>query len=197
MLNMKRRMMLALIALCAVMMVSSCGGRNTSGQKDTGTKAADSTAAVTDTVALKKANWAKMTEGYQVPDFSLTDIDGKEVTLADFSGKYALLDFWGTWCRYCVMGIPQMKEYYRKYSDKIEFVGIDCRETQEAWKAGVKKYGLEWTNLYNGYDQSLIIEYGIQGYPSKIIITPDGKVVEAFLGEEPALYEKLDEMFGE
>ena len=98
MLNMKRRMMLALMALCAVMMVSSCGGRNTSGQKDTGTKAADSTAAVTDTVALKKANWAKMTEGYQVPDFSLTDIDGKEVTLADFSGKYALLDFWGTWC---------------------------------------------------------------------------------------------------
>ena len=197
MLNMKRRMMLALMALCAVMMVSSCGGRNTSGQKDTGTKAADSTAAVTDTVALKKANWAKMTEGYQVPDFSLTDIDGKEVTLADFSGKYALLDFWGTWCRYCVMGIPQMKEYYQKYSDKIEFVGIDCRETQEAWKAGVKKYGLEWTNLYNGYDQSLIIEYGIQGYPSKIIITPDGKVVEAFLGEDPALYEKLDEMFGE
>ena len=190
-------MMLALMALCAVMMVSSCGGRNTSGQKDAGTKAADSTAAVTDTVALKKANWAKMTEGYQVPDFSLTDIDGKEVTLADFSGKYALLDFWGTWCRYCVMGIPQMKEYYQKYSDKIEFVGIDCRETQEAWKAGVEKYALEWTNLYNGYDQSLIVEYGIQGYPSKIIISPDGKVVEAFLGEDPALYEKLDEMFGE
>ena len=116
MLNMKRRMMQALMALCAVMMVSSCGGRNASGQKDggqkdAGTKTEDSTAAVTDTVALKKANWAKMTEGYQVPDFSLIDIDGKEVTLADFSGKYALLDFWGTWCRYCVMGIPQMKEY--------------------------------------------------------------------------------------
>ena len=202
MLNMKRRMMQALMALCAVMMVSSCGGRNTSGQKDggqkdAGTKTEDSTAAVTDTVALKKANWAKMTQGYQVPDFSLIDIDGKEVTLADFSGKYALLDFWGTWCRYCVMGIPEMKEYYQKYSDKIEFICIDCRETQEAWKAGVEKYALEWTNLYNGYDQSLIVEYGIQGYPSKIIISPDGKVVEAFLGEDPALYEKLDEMFGE
>lgn len=202
MLNMKRRIMHALMALSAVVMVSSCGGRNTSGQKDggqkdAGTKTEDSTAAVTDTVALKKANWAKMTQGYQVPDFSLIDIDGKEVTLADFSGKYALLDFWGTWCRYCVMGIPEMKEYYQKYSDKIEFVGIDCRETQEAWKAGVEKYGLEWTNLYNGYDQSLIVEYGIQGYPSKIIISPDGKVVEAFLGEDPALYEKLDEMFGE
>ena len=199
---MKMRMMQALMALCDVMMVSSCGGRNTSvqkdgGQKDAGTKTEDSTAAVTDTVALKKANWAKMTEGYQVPDFSLIDIDGKEVTLADFSGKYALLDFWGTWCRYCVMGIPEMKEYYQKYSDKIEVVGIDCRETQEAWKAGVEKYGLEWTNLYNGYDQSLIVEYGIQGYPSKIIISPDGKVVEAFLGEDPALCEKLDEMFGE
>lgn len=197
MLNMKRRMMQALMALSAVVMVSSCGGRNNSGQNDAGAKTVDSTAAVTDTVALKKANWAKMTQGYQVPEFSLIDIEGKEVSLSDFRGKHVLLDFWGTWCRYCVMGIPEMKEYYQKYSDKIEFVGIDCRETQEAWKAGVEKYGLEWTNLYNGYDQSLIVEYGIQGYPSKIIISPDGKVVEAFLGEDPALYEKLDEMFGE
>ena len=190
-------MMQALMALSAVVMVSSCGGRNNSGQNDAGAKTVDSTAAVTDTVALKKANWAKMTQGYQVPEFSLIDIEGKEVSLSDFRGKHVLLDFWGTWCRYCVMGIPEMKEYYQKYSDKIEFIGIDCRETQEAWKAGVEKYGLEWTNLYNGYDQSLIVEYGIQGYPSKIIISPDGKVVEAFLGEEPALYEKLDEMFGE
>ena len=56
---------------------------------------------------------------------------------------------------------------------------------------------MAWTNLYNGYDPSIIVEYGVQGYPSKIIISPDGKVVEAFLGEDPALYEKLDEMFGE
>ena len=89
MLNMKRRMMQALMALCAVMMVSSCGGRNTSGQKDggqkdAGTKTEDSTAAVTDTVALKKANWAKMTEGYQVPDFSLIYSNASINNTADF-----------------------------------------------------------------------------------------------------------------
>lgn len=177
-----------------VLMAASCSCCNNSCKKADSAETADSTA-VTDTAALKEQNWKKMTAGYAVPDFKLKDLNGKEVSLADFKGKYALLDFWGTWCRYCVMGLPQMKEYYAKYSDRIEFVGIDCRESEEAWRAGVAKYELPWTNLYNGYDQSLIVEYGIQGYPSKIIIDPEGKVVEAFLGEDPALYTRLDEMF--
>ncbi|MBO8455442.1 MAG: TlpA family protein disulfide reductase [Bacteroidetes bacterium] len=191
---MKKISIATAVSAMALLIATSCSCGNNSG-KTAETKAASDSTAVTDTAALKEQNWKKMTAGYAVPDFKLKDLQGKEVSLADLKGKYALLDFWGTWCRYCVMGLPQMKEYYAKYSDRIEFVGIDCRETEEAWRAGVEKYGLTWTNLYNGYDQSLIVGYGIQGYPSKIIIDSEGKVVEAFLGEDPALYTKLDEMF--
>ena len=95
----------------------------------------------------------------------------------------------------CIKGIPDMKEYYAKYNDRIEFVGIDCRDTEEKWKEGVAKHELPWTNLYNGDGQEIVIAYGVQGYPTKIIIDPEGKIVEAFLGEDPALYKKLDELF--
>ena len=139
----------------------------------------------------KKANWENMKPGVQAPDFKLRNLDG----LASFKGKYVLLDFWGTWCGWCIKGIPDMKEYYAKYKDRIEFVGIDCRDTEEKWKEGVAKHELPWTNLYNGDGQEIVIAYGVQGYPTKIIIDPEGKIVEAFLGEDPALYKKLDELF--
>ena len=125
----------------------------------------------------KKANWENMKPGVQAPDFKLRNLDGEYMTLASFKGKYVLLDFWGT------------------YKDRIEFVGIDCRDTEEKWKEGVAKHELPWTNLYNGDGQEIVIAYGVQGYPTKIIIDPEGKIVEAFLGEDPALYKKLDELF--
>ena len=191
------------MAAAALMMTVSCGNR---GKKADEAKAGETVgmtdlvpaaaAAPVDTVALKKHNWEKVVPGYQVPDFRLKNLDGEYMTLESFKGKYVLLDFWGTWCRWCIKGIPEMKEYYAKYRDRIEFVGIDCRDTEEAWREGVKKHELPWVNLYNGHDQEIVIEYGIQGYPTKIIVGPDGKVVEAFLGEDPAMYEKLDEMFG-
>ena len=143
----------------------------------------------------KKANWENMKPGEQAPDFKLRNLDGEYMTLASFKGKYVLLDFWGTWCGWCIKGIPDMKEYYAKYKDRIEFVGIDCRDTEEKWKEGVAKHELPWTNLYNGDGQEIVIAYGVQGYPTKIIIDPERKIVEAFLGEDPALYKKLDELF--
>ena len=143
----------------------------------------------------KKANWENMKPGVQAPDFKLRNLDGEYMTLASFKGKYVLLDFWGTWCGWCIKGIPDMKEYYAKYKDRIEFVGIDCRDTEEKWMEGVAKHELPWTNLYNGDGQEIVIAYGVQGYPTKIIIDPEGKIVEAFLGEDPALYKKLDELF--
>ena len=45
------------------------------------------------------------------PDFTLTDIYGMPLTLSDFRGKYVVLDFWGSWCPWCIIGIPKMKEY--------------------------------------------------------------------------------------
>ena len=144
----------------------------------------------------KKANWENMKPGVQAPDFKLRNLDGEYMTLASFKGKYVLLDFWGTWCGWCIKGIPDMKEYYAKYKDRIEFVGIDCRDTEEKWKEGVAKHELPWTNLYNGKADEITTNYAVSGYPTKILIDPDGNIVEIFVGESEELYKKLDELFG-
>ena len=49
------------------------------------------------------------------PDFTLNDINGKPLALSSLRGKYVVIDFWGSWCGWCIKGIPKMKEYYAKY----------------------------------------------------------------------------------
>ena len=142
-----------------------------------------------------EAQQKKQGAGVVAPNFTLNDLNGKPLSLASLKGKYVLLDFWGTWCIWCVRGIPKMKEYYNKYKGKYEILSIDCNETQDKWKAGVKKYELPWLNVYCPNNATVLEDYGITGFPTKILIGPDGKIVKTFIGEDPAFYEFLDEQF--
>lgn len=65
------------------------------------------------------------------PDFTLKDIQGNDFSLSSAKGKYVILDFWGSWCGWCIKGLPDMKKAYRKYKHKVVFVGIDCNDTEE------------------------------------------------------------------
>ncbi len=138
----------------------------------------------------------KQAAGVEAPQFTLNDIDGKLLALSSMRGKYVVLDFWGSWCVWCIKGFPKMKEYYEKYSGKFEILGIDCNDTEEKWKAAVKKHELPWRHVYCPKEASVLSDYGIVGYPTKIVVGPDGKIVKTILGEDPSFYTMLDELFG-
>lgn len=147
---------------------------------------------------IEQAAAKKQAAGVDAPDFTLNDQNGKPLSLSSLRGKYVLLDFWGTWCIWCVKGIPQMKEYYNKYKGKFEILSIDCNETEAKWKAGIKKYALPWLHVYqprNGDVQTTKL-FGITGFPTKILVGPDGKIVKTYIGEDPSFYQFLDEKFG-
>lgn len=76
------------------------------------------------------------------PDFTLDDLKGKPLQLSSLRGKYVVLDFWGSWCIWCIRGIPKMKEYYAKYEGKFEILGVDCNDSPEKWKAAVEEHAL-------------------------------------------------------
>ena len=137
----------------------------------------------------------KQAAGIEAPDFTLNDINGKPLSLKSLRGKHVILDFWGSWCGWCIKGIPQMKEYYQKYAGRFEILGIDCNDTDQKWRDAVKKYELPWLHVYNPKNSTILSDYGIQGFPTKIIIGPDGKIVKTVVGEDPAFYTLLDELF--
>lgn len=132
--------------------------------------------------------------GAKAPDFTARQVDGKEFTLSSLQGKYVVLDFWGSWCKWCIKGFPDMKTAYAKHKDKVEFVGIACRDSEEKWKSATAKYELPWISVLNPAEGDLVKVYEIQGYPTKIVIDPQGRIVKVFLGEDPAFYTYLDDV---
>lgn len=136
----------------------------------------------------------------EAPNFTLQDLEGAEVSLSDFRGHWVVIDFWGSWCGWCIRGLPEMKTAYNNLKDKgVVFLGVDCCDTEQAWRAAVQKYEIPWINVFNPYQGGgeIAASYGIQGYPTKAIIDPEGKVYDIITGEDPQFYIKLYSALGE
>lgn len=136
----------------------------------------------------------KVKEGMPAPDFTLKDIQGNEFSLASMKGKYVILDFWGSWCGWCIKGLPDMKEAYRKHKNEVVFVGIDCNDTEEKWKAAVVEHGIPWVNVRNTGQPDVAVMYGVSGYPTKIVIDRQGNILKRMVGESEDFYNYLDEI---
>lgn len=138
-----------------------------------------------------------MAQGASVPDLTLPAAKGGKFTLSSLygQGKYIVLDFWGTWCGWCIKGMPKMKETYAALGggSRVEFVGIDCGDTEDKWLSAVKAHELPWINVRAEGDD-IPMQYGVEAFPTKIILTPDGKVAARFTGEDPAFYTVLDSL---
>ena len=88
-----------------------------------------------------------------------------------------------------------MKQFYDEHKQKVEFVGIACRDTEDAWTKAVKENELDWKHVLNQNgvnDLSRI--FAVEGYPTKIIINPDGIIEGVYLGESEDFYLKLAEL---
>lgn len=122
---------------------------------------------------------------FDAPAFTLVDLDGKNVSLSDFKGKWVILDFWGSWCGWCIKGFPELKEIYAKHKDDVVIIGLDNGDTDEAWRAAVAKHELPWVNLYNPKDSNLTKNYAVSGFPTKVIVNPEGKIANITVGHTP------------
>lgn len=133
--------------------------------------------------------------GSMAPDFTLTDIGGKRFTLSAMRGKHVVLDFWGSWCGWCIKGFPDMKKSYDRHKDKVEFVGIDSNDMEQVWRKAVAEHQLPWIQVRNsGVPEDLSVRYAVKGYPSKFIIDPEGRIIKIVTGEDAEFYTFLDEL---
>lgn len=129
-------------------------------------------------------------------DFTSKDINGKEFTLSSLRGKWVVLDFWGSWCGPCMRGVPMMKRYYDRYRSNMEIVGIACNDKQEQWRKAVEKNEMSWINIFHPDDtlpaNSIMMNYAVTNFPTKVIITPEGLLHKVFVGETEDFYKEID-----
>lgn len=135
--------------------------------------------------------------GNPAPEFELADTNGNLHSLSGLKGKWVVLDFWGSWCGWCIKGIPDMKKAYEKHKSKMEIVGIACRDTETQWKNAIVEHKLPWLQLIDDKTKNIPVMYAVEGYPTKIIIDPQGIIKNVTIGEDPKFYSILDEMLGQ
>jgi thiol-disulfide isomerase/thioredoxin len=123
--------------------------------------------------------------GQLAKDFTVIDIDGKEVSLSDFKGKPVVVNFWASWCPPCKEEMPYFNEVYKELGDEVQFMMVDLvdgsRETVDTAKAFIKDNGYEFPVFFDT-DQDAAIAYGVYSIPTSIFIDAEGKVVKAITG---------------
>ncbi|MEI6234728.1 MAG: TlpA disulfide reductase family protein [Planctomycetota bacterium] len=127
-----------------------------------------------------------------------TTVQGKPFDITSLKGKVVLVDFWATWCGYCVKEIPNVKRNYAGYKNKgFEVVAVSADQDRPALDAFLAESKIEWINLHDkdGSNPALKM-YGINGFPTTFLIGKDGNVVSlSARGKE--LDEALLKLLGE
>lgn len=132
----------------------------------------------------KENSWV----GKQAPDFSEPDINGHEVSLASYRGKYLLVDFWASWCGPCRAENPNVLNAYNEFKGKnFAILGVSLDKEKDAWQEAIRADKLPWTHISDlKYWQSKAVStFKFEGIPFNILVDPQGKIIaESLRGDD-------------
>jgi len=119
--------------------------------------------------------------GALAPDFTLKDLEGHEVSLADFRGKGVLLNFWAVWCGPCRQEVPTLEKFYQKYGDRVQVIGVDLAEDQATVASFVERYELTYPILLDSQGR-VAAEYRVMSIPKSFFIDDEGVIRDIISG---------------
>jgi cytochrome c biogenesis protein CcmG, thiol:disulfide interchange protein DsbE len=139
----------------------------------------------TETAAANEATatLALLKEPMEVPPFTVTDLDGRSVSLADLKGKVVLVNFWATWCPPCRAEIPDLIKLQDKYRDKLVVLGVS--EDEDASPQEVKAFAAAQKMNYPvvmATPELAKIFKGVSALPTTFVIDPEGKIRQRHVG---------------
>ena len=126
-------------------------------------------------------------------DSDLFDVNGKKHHLADFRGKYVLLDFWANYCGACISAFPHIGKIQQQYADQLTIISIGV-DKMDTWKKSPYQKEITWHSLNDGGGLwgGIAGSYNIKAMPTYILIAPDG-TYHARLTSADIYNGKLDE----
>jgi peroxiredoxin len=131
--------------------------------------------------------------GQLAPEITLSDINGKIITLSSLRGKYVLVDFWASWCGPCRAENPNVVNAFEKYKDKnFTVLGVSLDEDKAAWSDAIQADKLNWQHVSDlkKWESIVASTYQLQYIPFNVLLDPNGIIIGIELTGN-ALQEKL------
>jgi peroxiredoxin len=118
------------------------------------------------------------------PDFEVTTTQGQKLSSAGLAGKVVVLDFWATWCPSCRAALSELKDLVKKYPpEKMVLISISADSDAKAWQEYITKKEMTWPQCRD-VDEHLQKMFGIQGYPTYLVIDGDGIIRREIIGTD-------------
>ena len=120
--------------------------------------------------------------GNLAPDFALQDLEGQTVILSSLRGSPVMLNFWATWCGYCVWEMPYIQQIYEEWQDRgLLILAINKKETHAKVQEFMERNSLSFTALLDT-DGAISLKYNVGGIPVAFFIDKDGIIQARKLG---------------
>lgn len=115
-------------------------------------------------------------------DFTITDLDGNEVSLSDFRGKKVFLNFWATWCPPCKAEMPEIEKVYQETKDSdLVILAVEIGEPLDTVKTFIEDNKYNFKVLLDS-DKDIATTYGISAIPTSFFIDEDGNIISKRVG---------------
>lgn len=139
-------------------------------------------ASVTDTpLGLVGGDANAPRQGEQAPDFVLPRADGSTFQLSETDGRPVFLNFWATWCTFCIEEMPDMQRIAEEFEGRIVVVGLNTGDSIEDGTGYADRLGVSYELVY---DTTLNVTdgYRVRAMPTSYFVAADGTIVDAHFG---------------
>ena len=132
--------------------------------------------------------------GHPAPSLTGTTLDGKPFSLSSLQGKFALVNFFGSWCQPCQQEAPELRKWALEHNAKgdAELVNVVFNDTPDKVRAFFAGHGGASWPVLSGNTDSMALDWGVSKAPETFLVTPNGTVVWKTIA--PVTQDELDKL---
>ena len=113
----------------------------------------------------------------KAPDFTVLDMNGNSVKLSDYTGKPIVINFWASWCTYCVQEMPDFEAMYKKYGDRVNFLMVNVEDASlSTVKSYVASKGYSFPVFFDSTGEAAHV-YGASALPTTYFFDANGNAI--------------------